>query len=300
MRHLNAFTATAVLVLLTACASRPVSHPAPALSPAASGWQAAVTAIAAGGDNGGRGQAIVQRLDTLGIDWRRQDFEIDGFRGANLLADIGGPADAPVLLLGAHFDKVDAGDGVTDNASGSAVVLALAERFRQQPLVRHQVAIAFWDLEERGLLGSRAHIAQGSEQPVLYVNFDVFGWGDTLWMMTPDPDSPLTVSTRTAANAAGLGLTTGGQYPPTDHEAFLKAGWPANSYSLVDADEIAGILAMYKGDTPGQVPKVMEVIHSDGDTLAAVDPEAVARGIDVVEVALRNWDAEGGTTGAND
>lgn len=293
MRPSHRIAPCLVFALLTSCAGTPPAKPIDpaALSVAARAWQGDVMAISSAGNNSSRGAAIRQRLDGMQLTWHEQPFEMDEENGRNLLARVSGPPDAPLLLLGAHYDKVDIGDGATDNASGSAVVLALAERFRQRPLARHRVAVAFWDLEERGLLGSRAYIAQDSERPALYVNFDVFGWGDTLWMMTPDPSSAIAASTRAAADTAQLAFAPGEQYPPTDHRAFLKAGWPAVSYSLVGADEIDGILAMYGGKRPRQTPKVMKVIHSDGDTLDAVDAEAVARGVDVVEAALRRWDA---------
>ena len=149
------------------------------------------------------------------------------------------------------------------------------------------------NLEEKGLLGSKAFVAAtGSPKPALYVNFDVFGWGDTVWLMTPQADSALAQATGTAVQAQGLKLSAGDKYPPTDHLPFLKAGWPAVSYSLVGGDEIALILDMYAGRKPGAVPKVMQVIHSDHDTLANIDPAAVARGVDAVEAALRAWDAQ--------
>ncbi|MCF7220540.1 M28 family metallopeptidase [Marilutibacter chinensis] len=302
MRRHHALAIIASLALaLSACTSLPSpssDRAATPLSPAASGWHGDVVAIVAGGDNAGRGEAIVRQLEALRIPWQAQPFEIDEQSGRNLLATVSGTADAPLLLLGAHYDKVDVGDGVTDNASGSAVVLALAQRFRERPLAHHRVAVAFWDLEERGLLGSRAYIEQDSEQPALYVNFDVFGWGDTLWMMSPDPASPMTDASRAAADAARLAFAPGEQYPPTDHRAFLKAGWPAVSYSMVGAEEIDGILAMYQGRKPKRTPKVMKVIHSDDDTLSALDAEAVARGVDVVEAALRRWDASKGVGAA--
>ncbi|WP_111266467.1 M28 family metallopeptidase [Marilutibacter maris] len=294
LRHTSIIVASLALAL-SACAGLPRSQPSPPtlpVSPAAGDWRDDVVAITAGGDNAGRGEAIVALLDGLRIPSRAQAFEIDEQRGRNLLATVSGADDAPLLLLGAHYDKVDVGDGVTDNASGSAVVLALAERFRERPLAHHRVAVAFWDLEERGLLGSRAYIEQDGERPALYVNFDVFGWGDTLWMMAPDPSARITTATRAAADAARLAFVPGEQYPPTDHRAFLAAEWPAVSYSMVGNEEIDGILMMYQGRKPKRTPKVMKVIHSDGDTLAALDANGVVRGIDVVEAALRRWDAE--------
>lgn len=285
-KHLSAIV---LLAMLAGCA---IHDPSRATSSrAGAGWLDDVSTIAAAVDNDGRRLAVQQRLDTLGIKWRTERFESKGKRGQNILADLGGPADAPLLLIGAHYDRVQVGHGATDNASGSATVLALAERFKRIPLKQHRVAIALWDLEELGLLGSTAHVANGGEKSALYVNFDVFGWGDTLWMMTPEAAHPLVTASADAARAEGLTFSAGDRYPPTDHLAFLKAGRPAVSYSLVGAAEVAGILDVFAGKTPATMPKVMEVIHHDRDTLAEVDAAAAARGVDAVERALRQWDS---------
>jgi aminopeptidase S len=171
------------------------------------------------------------------------------------------------------------------------VVLALARRFRQQPLQHHRVAAAFWDLEENGLLGANAYVTEGGERPALYVNFDVFGWGDTVWMMTPEPEHPLVAPSARATASRSLRLSSGDRYPPTDHLAFLRAGWPAVSYSLAGHDEIEQILQVFSGETPATMPKVMQVIHSEHDTTEQVDAAAVEAAIDAIEAALREWDA---------
>ena len=258
-------------------------------------WLTQVTAVSASSDTAARGDAIGRRLDALGIAWKREDFQQDGQSGTNLVADLGGPAEAPLLLIGAHYDRVDVGHGATDNASGVSAVLELAQALKARPLARHRVQVAFWDLEEKGLLGSRAWVATaGREQPALYVNFDVFGWGDTLWMMTPATDGALVDALRTASGREALGFRPGDQYPPTDHLAFLKAGWPAVSFSLVGGDEIDPILAVFGGGTPAQLPKVMQVIHSGRDTTAEVDGARVDDALRVIEQGLRAWDARHG------
>lgn len=284
-KHLSA---VAMLALLAGCATPEAARIASAAGP---GWLDDVSTISAAADNDGRKRAVQKRLDTLGIEWRTERFESKGKHGENILADLVGPADAPLLLLGAHYDRVDVGHGATDNASGSATVLELAERFSRVPLKRHRVAIALWDLEERGLLGSAAHIANGGQKAALYVNFDVFGWGDTLWMMTPEATHPLVAAAADGARAHGLVLSAGDRYPPTDHLSFLKAGRPAVSFSLVGAGEVAGILEVFAGKPPATMPKVMEVIHDDRDTLSEIDAAAAGRGVDAVEQALRQWDA---------
>lgn len=294
-RRTAVFGSVLLLALVAGCASAPRSA-APA--PAARGdhWFADVAKMAEAEDNAGRRAYLRTRLQALGLEVRSQTFTANALQGENLLADVsghalGGRADAPLLLIGAHSDRVAEGRGATDNASGSAVALALAERFKRKPLKHHRVAVAFWDLEENGLLGAAAYIEQNSPRPALYINFDVFGWGDSLWMMTPDPAHPLVASTREAATAQGLALSAGEQYPPTDHRAFLRAGWPAVSYSLVGADEIPAILEMFAGKRVMSRPKVMTVIHSPNDTIDQVDAAAAARGVDAVEAAIRAWDA---------
>ena len=294
---LHALALSLAVLLAAGCATvaKPTSAPAPTPSTSADsahgGWYRDVAALAAAEDNTERRAYLRTRLQAMGLTVRTGTFEAKGQQGENLYADVSGNADAPILLIGAHTDRVAIGRGATDNASGTAVALALAERFRDQPLARHRVKIALWDLEESGLLGSRAYVAAGDERPALYVNFDVFGWGDNLWLMTPDGDTSLRVHSQTAAQARGLAITSGEQYPPTDHLAFLQAGWPAVSYSLVGADEIPGILAVFSGQRPATTPKVMDVIHSRRDTIEQVDAQAAAKGIDAVEAALRAWDA---------
>lgn len=299
MRPISPITLLACFVALTACAqasgvdaarTSDASVPQTPLSPTAAAWFSDVRAIADADTGDGRRLAIQRRLDELGIQWRAHPFEADAFGGTNLVADVAGDADDPLLLLGAHWDQVSKGEGATDNASGSATVLALAQRLKERPLKNHRLAVAFWDLEEKGLLGAKAFVSDGAIRPKLYVNFDVFAWGDTVWMMTPDSGGTLAASSAKTTASQGLKLSAGERYPPTDHLPFLKAGWPAVSYSLVGQDEITLILDAYDGRKPKATPKVMHVIHTDRDTMANIDAAAAARGLDAVEQALRHWD----------
>ncbi|MBW3549438.1 MAG: Zn-dependent exopeptidase M28 [Proteobacteria bacterium] len=295
-----------LVCLLAACSEAPQpgrsdstqADTPPVLARGADSWMADVVAMAAADGNAGRREVIRARLDALGLQWRNQHFTVSGEAGENILAGVSGSAEAPLLLLGAHSDRVDVGRGATDNASGSATVLALARRLKQQPLAHHRVALAFWDLEEKGLLGAQAYLDNRGEAPALYVNFDVLGWGDTLWMMAPDADHPLLAAVREATQIRALGLRAGGRYPPSDYRPFLQADLPAVSFALVDAQEIAPILDAYAGNPPAPMPKLMQVIHNERDTVAEIDPAATALAVDAIEAALRQWD--GGLAGAAD
>lgn len=292
--RMSSSIACAALLALASLAPAPAraDAPPPAREPStiAASWQAQVERVSAGKDTAARGAAITARLDAMGVAWQAQPFELQDRQGRNLIAGLGGPAGAPLLLIGAHYDRVEVGHGATDNASGVAAVLELAQALKARPLPGHRVQLAFWDLEEHGLLGSRAWVAvPGQEKPALYVNFDVFGWGDTLWMMAPAGNDVLVDALRTASKAQGLGFSPGEKYPPTDHLAFLRAQWPAVSFSLVGGDEIDGILQVFAGQKPSPAPKVMQVIHSADDDTRQLDGSHMAPALRTLEAGLRAW-----------
>lgn len=64
-----------------------------------------------------------------------------------------------VLLVGAHVDAVPGSPGADDNGSGVAALLEAARVLRHMPLKR-TVRLAFFNLEETGLQGSRHHLRQ--------------------------------------------------------------------------------------------------------------------------------------------
>ncbi|MEB3358382.1 MAG: M28 family peptidase [Synechococcales bacterium] len=118
---------------------------------------------------GGREQAreyITQALTAAGWEVVRQSIiaEDGSFQGINLIAgrpqDISrqGASDGTALLVGAHYDTVGRSPGADDNASGVAVALEVARRFATLPITL-PLRLVFFDLEEVGLVGSRAFVA---------------------------------------------------------------------------------------------------------------------------------------------
>lgn len=94
------------------------------------------------------------------------------------------------IVLGAHFDHVGFGNrtnsqgpfgqihnGADDNASGVSCLLEIAEALRLGAPLSRTVVIAFWDAEEKGLLGSEHWLkSQSTLVPIkFYVNFDMVG-----------------------------------------------------------------------------------------------------------------------------
>ena len=63
-----------------------------------------------------------------------------------------------VVILGAHLDSWDLGTGVTDNGTGSMVVLEAARAIAQSGLKpKRSIRFVLFSGEEQGLLGSRAY-----------------------------------------------------------------------------------------------------------------------------------------------
>lgn len=106
---------------------------------------------------------------------------------ANVLGFIPGERSDEYVIVGAHFDHLGtdptlAGDpiynGADDNASGVSAVMQIARAFvasGKKPM--RNVIFAFWDGEEKGLLGSK-HFAQSCPfigQVKGYLNFDMIG-----------------------------------------------------------------------------------------------------------------------------
>ena len=105
----------------------------------------------------------------------------------NVLGLIPGERADEYVIVGAHFDHLGTDDaldgdkiynGADDNASGVSAVLQIARAFvasGKRPL--RNVIFAFWDGEERGLLGSKFFVQSCPfiSSVKSYLNFDMIG-----------------------------------------------------------------------------------------------------------------------------
>jgi hypothetical protein len=79
------------------------------------------------------------------------------------------------LIVGAHFDSWDLGQGAMDNGLGVAQLYALALAWRGKT-PHHTVELVWFNGEEQGLFGSRHAASQLGESPVVaMVNLDMVG-----------------------------------------------------------------------------------------------------------------------------
>jgi aminopeptidase S len=108
----------------------------------------------------------VESLKTSGITLAIQEFNQGTQKGDNVVATIPSKgASSSAVLLGAHLDRVNVGQGAVDNGASCAILVELAKRLKAQPLETTTVTIAFFDLEEAGLPGSAAYFQQLEATP---------------------------------------------------------------------------------------------------------------------------------------
>jgi len=153
----------------------------------------------------------------------------------------------PWVVVGAHYDhlghgtrgtslanKDEAGQihhGADDNASGTAAVLAIAEKLAKQP-TRRNIVFALWSGEEIGLVGSNAFVTNPPiplAQVAAYLNFDMVGrMQNNKLAADGTASSAMWPRILERANvAAGFDLNTNPDpYQPTDSSNFNQAGLP--------------------------------------------------------------------------
>ena len=79
------------------------------------------------------------------------------------------------IVVGAHFDSWDLGQGALDNGLGTAQLFALASALRGRDLAR-TVELVWFNGEEQGLWGSRhAAVTLGDAPVVAMINLDMVG-----------------------------------------------------------------------------------------------------------------------------
>lgn len=177
------------------------------------------------GLSGTDGRAL---LDLLSKDTVKVKLESDTATqqktGYNIIGSQRGSTDG-VIILGGHYDTVDAGPGAVDNGSGTAVLLELARVLGQRPHKNTFTFIAF-DAEELGLLGSQYFVQNLSSADRSNIkgmlNFDMLGGGSGPLLAGGDGD--LGKLTRDAAKQMGIdarNFALGGN-SGSDHESFQR------------------------------------------------------------------------------
>ena len=127
-----------------------------------------------------------------------QMFEASGCKGAdlaeqpvkherlpNVVCTLKGRTES-TIIIGAHFDKVNRGEGVADNWSGASVLPSLFEGLHDRPRNHTFIFVGFTS-EEEGLIGSKFYVKQMTPEQAAetraMINLDTLGLGPTkVWL----------------------------------------------------------------------------------------------------------------------
>jgi aminopeptidase YwaD len=202
------------------------------------------------------GEALVEELESGSVNVNLR-LVTDELPSRNVVASWPGPTlDSPVVILGGHYDSVPGSPGASDNGSGVATLLVLAEELAVADLPFELRVIAFGS-EELGLLGSKAYVnsLESTEQDQIkaMLNFDALGSGS----LEIGGHFELTRHGLEVAEEIGISAIQGIEPPgaSSDHATFRDAGIPSMFFFGSD----------------------FSLIHTPFDTIEAMNPEMMGQ-----------------------
>jgi Iap family predicted aminopeptidase len=178
---------------------------------------------------------------------------VKGVKAPNLVCTLKGSTDSEIIV-GAHFDLVERGNGVVDNWSGASLLPSFYQALSELT-TRHTFVFVAFTGEERGLLGSRSFVKQlGDEKSRIraMVNLDTLGLGQTMvWLSHSDEMLARWLSVTSQMMTIPIGVVNVEKIGSSDSESFRERHIPAITiHSLTQ--------------------KTIPVLHSREDTIAAI------------------------------
>ena len=218
---------------------------------------------------------------------------------------------APLLLLmlflslTALVRKQTDSPGADDNGSGTALVLDLARRLKENPPANVEVFFAWWGAEEVGLFGSRQFVRRFHDQldtsKLYLINADCVGVGELLTVHTGQgmirrrATDPATVE-RIERIADRLGLKTirawesiisGGS---SDHAEWVDRGY-RHAVSLLRENYRPLTLPARLFAALMRIPDANQLelnhIHTPDDTIEMINPQVLEDTTDLAEAYIR-------------
>ncbi len=171
---------------------------------------------------------------------------VKGARQPNVICVLPGSSDK-VIIVGAHFDHVSAGDGVVDNWSGASLLPSLYQAVKIEPRTHSYIFIGFTD-EEKGEVGSHFYAGHMTKEQVAatdaMVNMDTLGLATTeIWASHSDQKLSRALVYIAKQLALPVKAVNVEQIGSTDSEQFADRDIPSITiHSLTQATWNARIL----------------------------------------------------------
>jgi putative aminopeptidase FrvX len=144
------------------------------------------------GNDSQREATLKALFQTLGCSGQQLiEQPVKGVKQPNIICTLPGEAESQIVV-GAHFDHVDFGEGVVDNWSGASLLPSLYQSMKSDPR-RHTFVFVSFSGEEKGLVGSRFYVSALPEESLskvkAMVNMDTLGLGPTaVWVSRSDKE----------------------------------------------------------------------------------------------------------------
>ena len=206
-------------------------------------------------DNGIRETKLKKMFSDAGCAKEISEQVVKHLRQPNLICVLPGQTDFTVIV-GAHFDHVDAGDGVVDNWTGASLLPSLFQGLRTAPHRHTYVFVAFAG-EEKGLLGSETYVHNMTEEQVAHteamINMDSLGLAPSeVWLTHADKQLALILFAVAKAMNAPLSAVNVDNVGSTDSESFAKRKIPRMTVHSV-------------------TQQTLRILHSSRDKLDAIN-----------------------------
>ncbi|MDM5190984.1 M28 family metallopeptidase [Bacillus sp. DX4.1] len=184
------------------------------------------------------------------------------------------------VIVSSHYDSVVGAPGANDNASGTGLVLELAQAFKNVESDKEIRFIAFGS-EEVGLIGSDHYVenlSQAEKDRILGVfNADMvatnYDKAKNLYAMTPDGSTNLvTDAALNASKQLNNPLVLQGKFGSSDHVPFYDAGIPAALFIWMGVDSWYPLIY-----------HIEKVYHTPQDNiLENISPERMKMALEVI------------------
>lgn len=202
--------------------------------------------------------------------------KFDNERISNLVLRKKGQS-SETIVIGAHYDRTDAGCGVTDNWSGITIIAHIYKTLRPLNTKKSYLFVAF-DQEEKGLRGS-SHMLKVMAEPELQqicsmVNFDSFG--QAYPMALKNASSPKMLDL-----AESLGKESGFKFNSVEIVGAASDSVPFRN-KKIPAITLSGL-----GDN------WMDILHSSSDKLEKVNMDSVYIGYRFGVIFISKLEAAG-------
>ncbi len=201
--------------------------------------------------------AMFQESGCIGAQISEQ--HVSGAKLPNVVCVLPGSTKRTVIV-GAHYDHANEGDGVADNWSGASLLPSLYEAIRNEPRKHTYIFIGF-AAEEKGEIGSHYYAQHMSKEDVAatdaMVNLDTLGLGPTqIWLSHADKQLANALIYLGKAVQIPVGATDVDKVGSSDSVQFADRKIPSITIHSLD-----------------QKAWDANILHSDKDTIVAIQKD---------------------------